>query len=112
MTTPRSRTGDTDSTQADSTQADSTQADSTQADSTQADSTQADFERRDPAEKPVEQWTTGDEPMTGPQRSYLHTLAQEAGEDLPEAELTKAEASELIERLQRVTGRIPADRSR
>ena len=34
-------------------------------------------------------WATGDEPMTGPQRSYLSTLAQEAGEELPE-NLTKA----------------------
>jgi hypothetical protein len=55
-------------------------------------------------EKPVEEWVTGDEPMTGPQRSYLQTLAREAGEDLPE-QLTKAEASQLIDRLQRVTGR-------
>ena len=65
-----------------------------------------------PAEKPVDEWVTGDEPMTGPQRSYLQTLAREAGEDLPEEELTKAAASELIERLQRATGRIPADRQR
>ena len=56
------------------------------------------------AEKPTEQWVTGDEPMTGPQRSYLQTLAQEAGEQVPE-ELTKAEASEAIERLQATTGR-------
>ncbi|MFC9253501.1 DUF3072 domain-containing protein [Amycolatopsis thailandensis] len=42
--------------------------------------------------------------MTGPQRSYLRTLAQEAGEE-PPGELTKAEASEQIERLQRETGR-------
>ena len=55
-------------------------------------------------EKPVEDWVTGDEPMTGPQRSYLQTLAREAGEELPE-QLTKAEASQLIERLQQVTGR-------
>ena len=44
------------------------------------------------------------EPLTGPQRSYLETLAREAGEDLPD-KLTKAEASELIERLQEKTGR-------
>ena len=57
------------------------------------------------AEKPTDQWVTGDEPMTGPQRSYLHTLAREAGgQEVPET-LTKAEASELIERLQRATGR-------
>lgn len=42
--------------------------------------------------------------MTGPQRSYLGTLAREAGEELPE-NLTKAQASEHIERLQRQTGR-------
>lgn len=57
-----------------------------------------------PAEKPTEEWTTGDEPMTGPQSSYLQTLAREANETVPD-DLTKAEASELIDRLQRVTGR-------
>jgi Protein of unknown function (DUF3072) len=56
------------------------------------------------AEKDPEDWTTGDEPMTGPQRSYLHTLAREAGEEVPD-DLTKAQASELIDRLQRATGR-------
>jgi hypothetical protein len=58
----------------------------------------------DDASKPVEDWVTGDEPATGPQRSYLQTLAREAGETIPES-LTKAEASELIERLQDRTGR-------
>ncbi len=55
-------------------------------------------------EKPREDWATGDEPMTGPQRSYLSTLAQEAGEKVPD-NLSKAEASELIDRLQSETGR-------
>ena len=55
-------------------------------------------------EKDPQDWTTGDEPMTGPQESYLHTLAQEAGEDVPE-KLTKVEASQLIDRLQEKTGR-------
>ncbi|MEH3088313.1 MAG: DUF3072 domain-containing protein [Microbacterium arborescens] len=54
--------------------------------------------------KDPEDWVTGDEPMTGPQRSYLDTLAREAGEELP-ASLTKAEASEHIDRLQSATGR-------
>jgi len=49
-------------------------------------------------------WVTGDEPMTGAQRSYLETLAREAGEQLP-ADLTKAQASEHIDRLQAATGR-------
>lgn len=56
------------------------------------------------AAKDPEDWTTGDEPATGPQRSYLATLAREAGEDVP-GELTKAEASQLIDRLQQQTGR-------
>ena len=57
-------------------------------------------------EKDPQDWTTGDEPMTGPQRSYLQTLAQEAGGDVPDA-LTKANASHLIDRLQQQTGRCP-----
>jgi len=56
------------------------------------------------AEKPTDQWVTGDEPMTGPQASYLETLAREASEEVPDG-LTKAQASELIDRLQRETGR-------
>jgi hypothetical protein len=55
-------------------------------------------------QKDQSQWVTGDEPMTGPQRSYLNTLAQEAGEEIPE-NLTKAQASEMIDRLQQQTGR-------
>lgn len=52
-----------------------------------------------PVEKQPENWATGDEPMTGPQESYLNTLAREAGEEVPEG-LSKAQASELIDRLQ------------
>lgn len=55
-------------------------------------------------EKDPEQWVTGDEPLTGPQASYLRTLAHEAGEQVPEG-LTKAQASELIDELQERTGR-------
>jgi len=55
-------------------------------------------------EKDPSDWTTGDEPMTGAQRSYLDRLAREAGETLP-VDLTKAQASEHIERLQSQTGR-------
>ncbi len=58
---------------------------------------------RNPVKDPDE-WTTGDEPMTGPQESYLGTLAQEAGEEVPE-DLTKAEASKKIDELQEQTGR-------
>lgn len=56
------------------------------------------------AEKDTADWVTGDEPMTGAQKSYLDTLAREAGETLA-ADLTKAQASEHIERLQTATGR-------
>ncbi len=54
--------------------------------------------------KDPDDWKTGDEPMTGPQRSYLETLAQEAGEEVNE-DLTKAEASKRIDDLQEKTGR-------
>jgi len=54
--------------------------------------------------KDLNDWTTGEEPMTGPQASYLETLAREAGEDAPK-DLTKAEASAKIEELQNKTGR-------
>ena len=57
-----------------------------------------------PAAKDPEDWVTGDEPMTGPQQSYLETLSREAGEDL-DGDMTKAEASERIEELQQKTGR-------
>lgn len=55
-------------------------------------------------EKDPEEWTTGDEPMTGPQRSYLQTLCREAKEEFDET-LTKAQASKRIEELQAKTGR-------
>lgn len=54
---------------------------------------------RPSAEKPVEQWVTGDEPATGAQRSHLATLAREADVDVPD-ELSKAEASRLIDDLR------------
>ncbi len=55
-------------------------------------------------EKPPEQWTTGDEPMTGAQRSYLKTLSEEARVPFDET-LTKAQASRRIDELQQRTGR-------
>ena len=56
--------------------------------------------------KNPDDWTTGDEPMTGAQRSYLHTLAEEAREQVSD-DLTKAEASKKIDELQAKTGRRP-----
>ena len=55
--------------------------------------------------KDPETWTTGDEPMTGAQRSYLTTLAQEAGEEIS-MELTKAEASMKIDELRQKSERL------
>jgi hypothetical protein len=57
-----------------------------------------------PASKDPEEWVTGDEPITAAQKSYLDTLARQAGEELS-ADMTKAEASEHIDRLQQKTGR-------
>lgn len=61
-------------------------------------------EPKDNSIKDPSEWTTGDEQMTGAQRSYLKTLADEAGETLDE-NLTKAQASQKIEDLQKKTGR-------
>lgn len=55
-------------------------------------------------EKDPDDWTTGDEPMTGAQASYLKTLSDQAGEPFT-TELTKAEASKRIDELQDETGR-------
>ena len=56
-------------------------------------------------EKDPQDWVTGDEPMTGAQKSYLETLARDAGEDVPD-ELSKAEASEKIDELQERSDRV------
>jgi hypothetical protein len=55
-------------------------------------------------EKDPDTWVTGDEPMTGPQASYLETLSHEAGEDF-DASMSKADASKKIDELQERTGR-------
>lgn len=54
--------------------------------------------------KNPDEWVTGDEPMTGAQESYMHTLAHAADEEVDD-NLTKAEASKKIEELQQETGR-------
>lgn len=56
-------------------------------------------------EKDPADWVTGDEPATGPQQSYLSTLAQQAGEPVETTELSKAEASRKIDQLKEQTGR-------
>jgi len=59
--------------------------------------------QENPAKDP-EDWVTGDEPMTGPQKSYLQTLAREAGREVDLDALSKAKASKLIDELQVVSG--------
>ena len=54
--------------------------------------------------KDPDDWTTGDERMTGAQASYLKTLSEEAGEEF-DPNLTKADASRRIDELQAKTGR-------
>jgi hypothetical protein len=55
-------------------------------------------------QKDPSDWVTGDESMTGAQRSYLSTLSEEAQEPMDEG-LTKAEASKKIDELREKTGR-------
>ncbi|RYE35819.1 MAG: DUF3072 domain-containing protein [Sphingobacteriaceae bacterium] len=54
--------------------------------------------------KDPDTWTTGEEPMTGAQQSYLKTLSDQAGVEVDET-LNKAEASKKIDELQHKTGR-------
>lgn len=54
--------------------------------------------------KDPDEWTTGDESMTGAQASYLKTLCDEAGEPF-DPKLSKADASKMIDALQAKTGR-------
>ena len=70
-------------------------------DQTSSDKTSTDNSNtiKDPAD-----WTTGEEPATGAQESYLNTLAAEANEEVPDG-LTKADASRKIDELQDKTGR-------
>lgn len=53
--------------------------------------------------KNPDDWKTGDEPMTGAQRSYLRTLASDVDEEVDD-NMTKAEASKKIDELRDETG--------
>lgn len=63
----------------------------------------------DQLERDPENWTTGDDPATEAQKSYLDRLASAAGEQIPAEGLTKAKASEHIDRLQSATGMEPRE---
>src|SRR3954447_6849320 len=56
-------------------------------------------------EKDPDDWVSGDEPMTGAQASYLTTLCEEAKVKPPAKNLSKAEASKLIDKLKTKLGR-------
>lgn len=63
----------------------------------------------DNAVKNPDNWKTGNEPMTGAQRSYLHTLADDVSEPVDD-NMTKAEASKKIDELREETGMDDANR--
>ena len=54
-------------------------------------------------EKDPSDWTTGGEPMTGAQASYLKTLCEQTGSDFDDS-LTKADASKRIDSLRQKAG--------
>ena len=57
----------------------------------------------DSLEKDPSDWVSGNDPATASQKSYLDTLARQAGEEIS-ANLNKAEASQHIERLKSQLG--------
>lgn len=57
--------------------------------------------------KDPDTWTTGGEPATGAQLSYLKTLMGEAKQEFDETkEITKSDASKLIEELRAGNARV------
>ena len=56
-------------------------------------------------DKSPENWTTGDEPMTSSQKSYLKTLCEETSSSFDD-KLSKAEASVMIEKLRSKSDRV------
>lgn len=58
------------------------------------------------AQKNPDNWVTGDEPATGPQKSYVETLANDAGEEVQVDDLSKAEASKKIDELRQQSDRV------
>ena len=58
----------------------------------------------DNSQKNPRDWVTGGEPMTGAQKSYLHTLASETHTEVSD-DLTKGQASEKINELKQIDPR-------
>ena len=65
-----------------------------------------DVEQNPGLEKDPDEWITKDEPMTAAQESYLRTLATETGREPPSPDLTKSEASKLIDELKHQSPRL------
>ena len=62
-------------------------------------------EPTDNAKKDPDEWLSGEDPMTGAQASYLRTLCVQAGvHDKSQDNLTKAEASKLIDEMRQKAG--------
>ena len=58
-------------------------------------------EPTDNTKKNPDEWVSGDDPMTGAQASYLKTLCEQVGSpELYNDNLTKAEASKLIDQMR------------
>ncbi|WP_242182891.1 DUF3072 domain-containing protein [Sphingomonas sp. CARO-RG-8B-R24-01] len=55
-------------------------------------------------EKDPDNWVSGGDPMTGAQASYLTTLCEEAKVEAPSANLSKADASKMIDELKQKLG--------
>ena len=55
-------------------------------------------------EKDPADWVSGGDPMTGAQASYLTTLCEEAKVEAPSADLSKADASKMIDELKEKLG--------
>jgi len=63
----------------------------------------------DNTEKDPRDWVSGNDPMTGAQASYLRTLCEQAHMPEPAKDLTKAEASEFIDKLRQKAGLVARD---
>jgi hypothetical protein len=58
----------------------------------------------DNPQKDPKDWKSGDDPMTPAQAAYLKTLSEQARKPEPRKDLTKAEASKLIDELRDQAG--------
>ena len=58
----------------------------------------------DNTQKDPKDWVSGDDPMTGAQQSYLETLAEQVHKPAPKQRMTKAEASQAIDKLRHQNG--------